>query len=452
VESRTLPLPADIKWRRLLGVVIFLGLLYFFRSLAPVFICFVILERSLGWAADQIDRRTGLHRKGAIAVLLTLLASLLGLGAFFGVRRLLPLIRNIRENGSDYLRSIFHNPSIEKLRSMAGLEDEALSKAIKGHAGTAIHYATETAHLVLFLLIGFVLAIIYLFERDELHTWGGKIASSTVSGTLIRWFGYVGDSIAITVRMQAIVALVNAAVTLPVLFALRLPNIPLLFLLILVSGLVPVVGNIVSGAVLCYVAYSARGWWAVGVFLGVTFVLGKIESYYLNPRLAAQHVKLPSLVLVISLLLFEQAFGFVGLFLSFPALYVASRIAYEWREKLDAPGASVSPVVVAVVADASAESVDGAAMAVVQAASGSTPVAIAEPTVAIAEPEVAAAMSPPKGESPAPPSVAPGSGRGPKPATGAAPARDSGKPAAPPASDSARARRRARKRASTRGA
>jgi predicted PurR-regulated permease PerM len=67
--------------------------------------------------------------------------------------------------------------------------------------------------------------------------------------------------------------------------------------------------------------------------LGVTFVLHKIESYYLTPRLAAQHVKLPGLILVVSLLVFEQVFGFVGLFLSFPALYVATRIHGEWKSE-----------------------------------------------------------------------------------------------------------------------
>jgi predicted PurR-regulated permease PerM len=87
------------------------------------------------------------------------------------------------------------------------------------------------------------------------------------------------------------------------------------------------------------VAYTAKGAWAVGVFLGVTFVLHKIESYWLNPRLSAEHVKLPGLVLVVSLLLFEQALGFVGLFLSFPALFVASKIAYEWRTA-DQPAAA----------------------------------------------------------------------------------------------------------------
>jgi predicted PurR-regulated permease PerM len=76
--------------------------------------------------------------------------------------------------------------------------------------------------------------------------------------------------------------------------------------------------------------------------VGVTFVLHKIESYYLTPRLAAQHVKLPGLVLVLSLLVCEETLGFVGLFLSFPILYIATRIHREWaREDADTPRVAV---------------------------------------------------------------------------------------------------------------
>jgi predicted PurR-regulated permease PerM len=332
MESRTLPLPSDPRWRRLLVVALFLALLYLFRALAAVFICFVVIERSLSWAADRIGGRIRLQRKWTLALMLTLIATAIGLGAFVGVKRSLPIVRHLRVHGADYLRTIFDNPAIERLRALAGIEQESLTATLKEHAGTALGYATSTAHIVLYLLVGFILAVLYLFERDEVDGWLGGIPAASVHGTLFRWLGYVGDAIAVTVRMQIVVAVVNAVMTLPILWFLGLPHVALLFLLILVSGLLPVVGNFIAGAVICIVAYSAKGWWAVGVFVGLTFVLGKIESYYLNPRLAAQHVKLPSLVLVVSLLLFEQIFGFLGLFLSFPALYVASRIAHEWRE------------------------------------------------------------------------------------------------------------------------
>jgi predicted PurR-regulated permease PerM len=336
MHSETIPLPADLKWRRLIVAALFLALLYFFRGLAPVFICFIIIERSLRFVAELIERRTGLHKKNAILSVLTALAIAFAVALFVAVKRSLPLARRLRDNGSEYLQAIFDHPSIEQLRAMAGLEGEGLSTVIKSHAGRALAYATETAHIILFVLIGFVLAVIYLFERDQVETWLADVHERSVHGTLLRWFGYVADAIGITVRMQVVVAVINAVVTLPVLLLLGLPHIPLLFLLILVTGLVPVVGNAIAGAVLCYVAYTAQGAWAVGVFIGTTFVLHKIESYYLSPRLASAHVALPGIVLVISLLLFEQAVGFVGLFLSFPALYVASRIAHEWREEVGA--------------------------------------------------------------------------------------------------------------------
>src|SRR5439155_20970567 len=97
-------------------------------------------------------------------------------------------------------------------------------------------------------------------------------------------------------------------------------HVSALMLLIFVCGLIPVAGNRWGGGVLVLLAFQAKGWLGVGIFAALTFVLHKIESYYLNPRLTARHVHLPGFVLVLSLICFEHVFGFVGLFLSFPSL------------------------------------------------------------------------------------------------------------------------------------
>lgn len=343
MESSTLPLPADLRWRRLIGVVLFLGLLWAFRHLAVVFVCSVLIARALGATADFVDRKTPLGPKSSIAAVLLIALGAIGAGVYVAVQKLLPLIHKARHEGRDWLEHLAEHPSVQSFQRATGLEGGRVLEKAKEHASEAVHYATATAHVAMYLLIGLILGIIYLFERKEIDEWLHGLRPMSVAGTLVRWFGYVGDAITITVRMQAIVALVNAIVTLPVLVVLGLPRIEVLFVLILVSGLLPVVGNAIAGAVLCFVAYTAKGPIGVVVFLVVTFVLHKIESYYLNPRLAAQHVHLPGLVLVVSLLLFEHTFGFVGLFLSFPALYVATRIHNEWKAA-DAGSAMVPPV------------------------------------------------------------------------------------------------------------
>jgi predicted PurR-regulated permease PerM len=345
MRSAYLPLPADLKWRRLLAVVLFLGILYFLRELAPVFICFTILVRALTLVADAIHDKTGLERRGGVASVLLAIVGGLGLALFLGVRALLPRVHEIRAEGRELLDQLLDHPVVDRLRHFAAHEGSegggaggagGAAETLKAHALEALHYATAFAHLALYLLIGFVLSVIYLFERDEIDHWIHSLEPESVSGTMARWVGYVGDAIAITVKMQGVTALVNAVITFPVLVVLGLPHKSLLFLLILVSGLLPVVGNFIAGAVLSVMAYEAKGPGGVGAMLAVTFVLHKIESYYLTPRLAAQHVKLPGLILVLSLLAFEETFGFVGLFLSFPALYIATRIHREWKTEDDA--------------------------------------------------------------------------------------------------------------------
>jgi predicted PurR-regulated permease PerM len=336
MQSNALPMPHDRRWRRLIGVVIFLGLLFAFRKLAPVLICFVVFERTLGWCADLLAKRLPIQRKGAVAALLALIASGLGVAGFFVVKKLLPVFQAVRTDGASYFANITQSALLTSIQETLGIDTHSLAAGAKEYALTALNYVTATAYFALFVFVGFVLAIIYLFERDQVHTWWESVSPETVLGTLTRWLGYVADAIAITVRLQLVVALVNALLTLPLLLVLGLPHVPLLFLLVLIGGLIPVVGGFAAGAVLCVVAYDSQGWVGVGVFLGVAFVLGKVESYYLTPRLTAQHVKVPSLVLVINLLLFETLFGFYGLFLSFPALYVAGRIRHEWKGEDDA--------------------------------------------------------------------------------------------------------------------
>ena len=339
MESNSLPIPKDLRWRRVLGVALFLALLYYFRGLAPVLIVFVIFARALGAAADLVTKYTKVHRKGALGGLLLALAGTVGFLVFVFVQRVIAFVELAKVEGRTWVQSLMQSSLIQMARDRLGIDSAEIVEHAKNYAKSsaesALEYVTTTAYVALFVFVGFILAIMYLFERDEIDEWMSGIEPKSILGTLSRWLTYVADAVAITARLQIVVAVFNAVFTLPLLLILGLPNWPLLFLLVLASGMIPVVGGVLSGIVLCIVAYDAKGLVGVGVFLGVTFVLGKVESYYLSPRLTAQHVKLPGLVLVVSLLMFEVVFGFWGLFLSFPALYVASKIRNEWREEED---------------------------------------------------------------------------------------------------------------------
>ena len=326
-----LPIPKDIRWRRLLSIALFLGLLYAFRGLTPVLVIFVVFARLFGWASDQLYERTHLKRSHSIAGILALFLGGVGVGVFFFVKRAIDFVNMVRTQGSSYVASLTESSVFVELKEKTGWDTSEITGKVADVGKTAVGYLTEGAYVALFLFIGFVVAIIYLFEREEMDGWLQHVDAKSIQGVMVRWLGYVSNAIAITVRLQVVVAVFDAVVTLPVMIALGLPKVGLLFVMVLCCAMIPVVGGFLSGIVLCIVAYDTKGFAGVAIFLAMAFILGKVESYYLAPRLTASHVKLPALVLVVSLLMFESVFGFWGLFMSFPALYVASRIAAEWK-------------------------------------------------------------------------------------------------------------------------
>ena len=157
-------------------------------------------------------------------------------------------------------------------------------------------------HFFIYVLIGFILALVYTLEQDELTEFWDRVDRRSLGGTLGRWLGHVADATIVTVQLQSSSQRSTRVIALPVLLVLGVPNVGPLMLLIFVSALVPVIGNIVSGVTLWLLAYQAKGWLGVGIFVALTFILHKVESYYLSPRLTSRHVKIPGFLLIVSLL------------------------------------------------------------------------------------------------------------------------------------------------------
>jgi predicted PurR-regulated permease PerM len=321
--------------QRILAIGVFLALVVLFRSLLPLLVFFVAFERSLGAASLFLAQRTKISRKGALALLLTFglggIAILAGFGLGSGAHHLAAM----RETFPEKMAQARESGLYHRFREQIGDPDKLVEGA-KHYGADALHYASAIGHILVYTTVGLILAVVYLLEEEHLKTLNKSIDPRSIIGTVVRWLGHVCDAVVVTVQLQIVVAACNTVLTLPVLLLLRIEHVPSLMVLIFVSGLVPVVGNFVSGVVLGVLAYHKQGWLGVGLFVALTAILHKIESYYLNPRLTARHVRLPGFVLIVSLIAWEHLLGFVGLFVSFPFLFVASRIRAEFKAE-DAP-------------------------------------------------------------------------------------------------------------------
>ncbi len=321
--------------RRIVSVALFIGLLAAFHPLFLLLVFFVAFERGLGASAAFVRSRTRLKERASVLVVMFTTLAVIGIAIAFGAGRVAHMVVNAHDKFPEHLAALRQN--VLYLQAKQHLPDtDRVVESLQQHAQDALHFVAALGHILAYATIGFILAVVYWLEHEELREFHDNLDPHSIIGTLIRWVEHAADAIAVTIQLQLIVALFNTVTTLPVLLLLGVPHVVPLMILVFLAALIPVVGNLVSGLVLSVLAYQAKGLWGVGIFVALTFALHKIEAYYLNPRLTARHVRLPGFVLIISLLCFEHVFGFAGLFLSFPFLFVAGRIRAEWQAHDDA--------------------------------------------------------------------------------------------------------------------
>lgn len=324
--------------RRALALAALAGLVFAFKGLFVLFVFFIAFHRSFGAAASFVSARAKVPRTAALVALVVLFLAALGVAGWFAAHRIASAAQNAQAHLPERIEEIKRSPLYEQFKDKIPGTEKIVEHA-SHYAAEIFHGVATVGHVLLELLIAFILALLYELQIATLTAWRASLGESSLLGTLVRWIGYMADAISVTLQLQVIVAACNAAVTLPILFWLGVPHKFGLMLLVFASSLVPVIGNVVSGAVLSFVAYQAKGLVGVAIFVALTFVLHKLEAYYLNPRLTARHVKLPGFLLVLSLLAWEHLLGFAGLFVSFPFLYVAGKIRADLREEdgKDAP-------------------------------------------------------------------------------------------------------------------
>lgn len=314
--------------RRLLALAIFITLVILFREELILVAFFVAIEGAFGGLTRLLVARTKWPRKRAFLAVLGASLVTVGVLAAMLATRAIHIARHAQTVFPHQIAELEKNPIV--LYAREHLPDSSkLAERAREYSDRAFHIVAMLGHIATSAIIAVILAIIYELEREELHELFGKVDPTSLMGTVIRWLGYVAEAIRITIQLQLVVAAVNTALTLPVLLLLGVHHIPSLMILIFVTGLVPVVGNIIAGVVLSLLAYQVHGLLGVGVLVALTAVLHKIEAYYLNPRLTTKHVHLPGFVIVVSLIAWEHLLGFVGLFVSFPFLFVASKIRGE---------------------------------------------------------------------------------------------------------------------------
>ncbi|HEY2289094.1 MAG TPA: AI-2E family transporter [Thermoanaerobaculia bacterium] len=201
---------------------------------------------------------------------------------------------------------------------------------LRVHAGELPTVGAQVGRGFLHALIGMVIGS--LIALGEVAKAGSRGPLSEALAERSRKLGEAFRRIVFAqVRISALNTTLTAlylAVLLPLL-GVKLPLVKTLIVLTFITGLLPVIGNLISNTVIVVVSMSYSASAALGALIFLVLI-HKLE-YFVNARIVGSEIKARAWELLLAMLVMEAAFGMAGL--------IAAPIYYAYlKEELAARG------------------------------------------------------------------------------------------------------------------
>lgn len=180
------------------------------------------------------------------------------------------------------------------------------------------HFAGSTTTALVFSIIGIVAAGSLFFKAGldphrATHPVKNNLYSICCDEVSTRFRDFY-RSFATVMGAQITISLINTALTGLFVVAVRMPHTPLLIAITFLCGLVPIVGNLVSNAIIVFVALTVSLKLAI-VALVFLVVIHKLE-YFLNSKIIGDRIRNPVWLTLIALIIGERLMGIPGLILA----------------------------------------------------------------------------------------------------------------------------------------
>ena len=179
-------------------------------------------------------------------------------------------------------------------------------------------FARRTGAALVFSILGIVAAV-SLFLKTGLDPYRGTHAvknnlySISCDEVSTRFRDFY-RSFATVMGAQITISLINTALTGLFVVAVRMPHTPLLIAITFLCGLVPIVGNLVSNAIIVFVALTVSLKLAIAALVFLV-VIHKLE-YFLNSKIIGDRIRNPAWLTLIALIIGERLMGIPGLILA----------------------------------------------------------------------------------------------------------------------------------------
>lgn len=200
-------------------------------------------------------------------------------------------------------------------------------------------YATKVGAFSVNFFIAMILSFVIVAEKKKIKRFGENLESSKIS-FIYKYFMEYGkifvNTFGMVMKVQVSIAAINAVLSMVMLKIIGFPSVFGLGFMILLLGLIPVAGVIISLFPLCIIAFTVGGIKMVAEVILMILLLHTLEAYVLNPKLMANHTKLPVCFVFIVLLVGQHYMGVWGLLVGVPLfifMMIALNVDYQVEVK-----------------------------------------------------------------------------------------------------------------------
>ncbi|MCM0583285.1 AI-2E family transporter [Weissella diestrammenae] len=309
------------KTQLYLTLLFLVVVVYLIRGFMPMVLLMIIFA-SLGINGGRFIQKY-LRIPYALAVIVFYISVILALVAI--VSFIAPMFY---QEGVALVKAMLHG--IDKYPQVASQVDKYLANTqlddkITNGLTTVLHTSLVTLQNVWAVLteivIALILSFVYAISLNSIQRFGKQFMHSDFP-RFFKNIYYLADKfiyiLGQIIQVQLVIDVINTVLSIIGFTLLGMPSPLVLGSLVIVLGLIPVAGVLISLVPLVIIAFSAGGIWLAVELVAFILIIHTFEAYFLHPKLMASRSELPIFVTFAALIIMERLLGAWGLILGVP--------------------------------------------------------------------------------------------------------------------------------------
>ncbi|MDD4977610.1 MAG: AI-2E family transporter [Gallionella sp.] len=307
-------------WTIVFVVLIIISLWLFIRLL-PVFlmlVCALMIAGTLSPTVDRLERR-GIRRDAGIAIVFSVLFVITGLLFLLIVPELLNQVKNVISIEPEMRKNLAHwlarSPLTENLAK--ALRNVRYDTLFKASASSVLSFFSLVIESIIYGVGAIFLALYMMLDRDRLRGALFSVVPRTHHIRLSRILVNLNTIVGGYIRGQAITCALMAAFIFILLTACGIPNALVIAVFGGLADVLPYIGIFLTMAPAVAAALPLGAGITLVVFL-LMLAYEEFESRVLVPVVYGRAMRLPSSMVLLSLIAGATLFGIIGALLALP--------------------------------------------------------------------------------------------------------------------------------------